>query len=148
MKLFFIFLLLSMLVIPTAVLVKPTAVAEIPTAQSRPTPQLNQAGDYSRTGHLRWIVVDSDTQGVNCRWSESMPSNWFSPSAHLPPMNVRQWGVVRQFSPNTVLTADQTPAGFVLIYDDRNLPWLKISIGDNDRICLVRANQRYIRPIH
>jgi len=111
------------------------------------TVQANPDGDYSRTDHKQWVVVDSDPAGLNCRWSDAMPDEWYAPDAQFPPMNIRQWPVVARFEPGTILTANLTPAGFVLLYDDRYLPWLKVSIGKNDRICLVRANQRFIRPV-
>ncbi|QEQ00557.1 hypothetical protein RHP47_03630 [Thermosynechococcus sp. QKsg1] len=57
-----------------------------------------------------------------------------------------RWPVVRRFPTGTVLRANITPAGFATITDSRGLPWLKVSIGDEDRICLVRANRRFIRP--
>jgi hypothetical protein len=40
-----------------------------------------------------------------------------------------------------------TPAGFATVTDEAHKPWLKVSIGASDRICFVRANQRYVRPL-
>lgn len=117
-------------------------------AQAAPRPTANANGDYAqRTSHRRWLVVDPDPRGLNCRWSRSMPLDWYAPHAQLPQMNVLQWQIVRRFPSNTVLTANTTPAGFATISDDRGFPWLKVSIGPEEQICLVRANRRYIRPI-
>ncbi|MGI0487982.1 hypothetical protein ACN4EK_21290 [Pantanalinema rosaneae CENA516] len=120
-----------------------------------PTPVLAQSvpvadstGDFSRrTSHEKWIVVDDDANGLNCRWSSAMPTEWYAPDAKYPRMNVREWSVVRRFPYNTVLVANMTPAGMVTLLDESNKPWLKVTIGDNDQICLVRANSSFIRPL-
>lgn len=104
-------------------------------------------GDYIGTDHRFWTVVDSDPNGLNCRWSEDNPEMWYSPGATFPNKNIANWPIVRRFDYGTVLTANQTPAGLVFFEDDRGLPWLKVSLGDRDRICLVRANRRYIVPL-
>lgn len=131
------------------------AIAKQPTSQpvpaiaqrtTAPIPTDNQ-GNYRRTSHLTWEVVDPDPAGLNCRWSDEMPVDWYSPAAKMPPMTVGSWPVVRTFAPGTTLKANITPAGFSALFDDNNQPWLKVSLGDNDEICLVRANQRFVRPV-
>lgn len=113
---------------------------------SVPTP--NDNGDYSSwTSHFDWIVIDPDAAGLNCRWSNAMPDDWYSPDAKWPRLNIREWSIVRQFPTNTHLIANGTPAGFVIIKDENNKPWLKVSIGADDKICLVRANSSFIRPV-
>ncbi|MDR5639202.1 MULTISPECIES: hypothetical protein [unclassified Thermosynechococcus] len=57
-----------------------------------------------------------------------------------------RWPVVHRFPTGTVLRANITPAGFATITDSRGLPWFKVSIGEENHICLVRANHRLIRP--
>ncbi|WP_460194366.1 hypothetical protein [Thermosynechococcus sp. FA-CM-4201] len=116
-------------------------------AQTPNLPQPNSNGDYiSRTSHRTWVVVDPDINGLNCRWSDKVPQEWYAPNARWPDLEIMRWPVVRRFPQGTVLTANITPAGFATITDSRGLPWLKVSIGDEDRICLVRANRRFIRP--
>ncbi|MDY6939394.1 MAG: hypothetical protein SWY16_17215 [Cyanobacteriota bacterium] len=129
----------------TALLVS-TAIAPVALAESAPV-QYDANGDYLSTDHLYWTVTDPDENGLNCRWSEDMPEAWYAPDAQFPLMNVREWEVVRSFDYGTVLMANRTPAGFVTLNDDRGLPWLKVSIGDNDEICLARANRDFIRPL-
>ncbi len=140
--------------------------AEAPTApptsspaprppQSRPPqsadpslPQADANGDYTRrNSHLTWVVVDPDPNGLNCRWSENMPTEWYAPDAVMPDQAVYNWTVVNRFSRDTVLAANITPAGFSTMMDNRGLPWLKVNIGPNDTICLVRANSRFVRPL-
>lgn len=111
-------------------------------------PKADENGDYiRRTQHRTWTVVDADPGGLNCRWSDAMPANWYSPDAQLPPLTIEQWPVVRQFRQGETLTSNITPAGFAMLIDDKNQPWLKVSLGAQDQICLVRANAQYIKPV-
>lgn len=112
------------------------------------TPKPDKNGDYSgRTSHQNWLVVDPDPNGLNCRWHSAAPSDWYSPAAQLPKTPIASWRIVRRFKKNTSLTANLAPAGFATMMDNRQKPWLKVSIGPNEQICLVRANAQYIRPI-
>jgi hypothetical protein len=125
------------------------ALCLIPTlAVAAPLPRPNSVGDYAqRTSHQSWVVVDPDPNGVNCRWSKAMPENWYAPDAKYPPLTIGQWAIVKRFRRNTILTANLTPAGFATMTDTLNKPWLKVSMGENDQICLVRANSKFIRPV-
>lgn len=116
-------------------------------AQPAPLPSPDRNGDYQRTGHELWVVSDTDANGLNCRWSRSIPADWVDPSARLPRMNVREWSVVRRFPQDTVLVANIAPAGFATMRDEDEKPWLKVRIGAESQICLVRANSDFIRPI-
>jgi hypothetical protein len=110
-------------------------------------PKSTTSGDYSaRTSHRHWVVVDPDPDGVNCRWSSAIPANWYDPGVKLPLATIDQWPVVRTYKRNSVVTSNITPAGFAILPDTQNRPWLKVSIGPNDQICLVRANSKYVRP--
>lgn len=115
------------------------------SAVQLPRPNLN--GDYLRNSHKSWVVVDPDPQGVNCRWSKTMPDNWYHPEAKLPPATFGQWETIRRFKKNAKLTAHLSPAGFVILYDTVRKPWLKVSLGANEKVCLVRANAKFIRPL-
>lgn len=119
-----------------------------PAVAQVPVPQADQDGNYSRTSYIQWAVVDPDLDGLSCRWSDAMPDDWYAPDAQFPAMNIRRWSVVQRFKQGTTLTANASPVGFVLLYDNRNLPWLKVSIGEGERICLVRANRRYVQPVN
>lgn len=120
-----------------------------PTASSpsQSLPVADIDGDYGRTNHRTWQVVDSDPNGLNCRWSALMPNDWYSPGTQFPNQNFGQWQMVRQFPRETTLTANLAPAGFAILYDEQQKPWLKVNIGENEQICLVRANAAYIQPI-
>ncbi|HIK35629.1 MULTISPECIES: hypothetical protein [unclassified Thermosynechococcus] len=109
-------------------------------AQTPNLPPPNRNGDYiSRTSHRTWVGVDPDINGLTCRWSDKVPQEWYAPKARWPDLEIMHWPLVRRFPRGTVLTA--TPAGFATITDSRGLPWLKVSIGEEERICLVRANR-------
>ncbi len=116
-----------------------------PAQAATELPSTNPAGDYNRTSHRYWVVVDPDPKGVNCRWSASAPQEWYRPDAQFE-TNFGKWDVVHRYERNQALLANITPAGFALINDSNNKPWLKVSLGNNDQICLVRANAKYIRP--
>ena len=115
------------------------------------TPKANGNGDFSRTVpanllHVNWVVVDSDPKGLNCRWSPQLPRReWDGANVIWPKANFEQWPVVRRFPKNTRLTAYHGPADSTMLNDTRGLPWVTVDLGD-DRACLVRANQRFIKP--
>jgi hypothetical protein len=109
-----------------------------------PTADLN--GNYPRNTHLGWLVVDRTPNGLGCRWSEQMPTNWYDPTARLPRLNIGEWEVVRRFGFGSRLRANPEPAGFTFLYDLDGRPWLKVNIGSDNRICLVRANANFILP--
>jgi hypothetical protein len=117
------------------------------TISAQDLPRPNQYGDYTRTSHTNWVVVDRDPRGLNCRLHEDFPTDWFAPHAIYPRMNVWTWNIVDRFVKGTHLLANISPAGFATMGDERNKPWLKVSIGDNEEICFVRANSTFIKPV-
>jgi hypothetical protein len=54
--------------IAAATLLLTIAISPTATAQM-PVPQPNADGDYPRTSHKLWRVVDADPDGLNCRSS-------------------------------------------------------------------------------
>lgn len=141
-------------------IVSPPSIAPTPapltpppsTPESQPSPIPNNSLpsgsiDYGgKTNRENWIVTDPDPNGVNCRWSSAIPKDWVNPSAKFPRLNIQEWTVVRQFPKNTELKANNSPAGLITIADENGQPWLKVSIGENDQICLVRANSQFVQP--
>jgi len=117
------------------------------SASAETLPQVDARGNYLRTSHRRWIVVDPDPAGLNCRWSDAVPDEWYSPAAQYPPMNLNAWPVVQQFPANTEFLANITPAGFAIMYYKNENPWLKVSLDEQDEICLVRAHSDYVKPV-
>ena len=116
-------------------------------ANGAPFPVADDSGDFSRrTGYNLWQVSDTDPAGVNCRWSPEMPEEWYSPATDWSDTDFQNWPVTRTFEYGTKLVSDGSPAGFMRVVDSRGLPWLKIKVGDNNQICLIRANTRYVVP--
>jgi hypothetical protein len=115
------------------------------------TPKANQNGDFTTSVPANifrnyWIVVDSDPRGLNCRWSPQLPPReWDADNVVWPTLNIEQWPVVRRFPKNTRLTVYHGHGGGTMLNDTRGLPWVTVDLGD-DRACLVRANQRFIKP--
>lgn len=118
-------------------------------------PKPDKNGDYkSKTGHMLWVVVDDDPNGLNGRLSNRQPMFFYAPREKSPGDSILDWPVIRRFKKGDVLIANTTPAGFALTTDNRGLPWLKVNIGaipTNDSggevICYVRANSKFIRPV-
>jgi hypothetical protein len=122
-------------------------------------PVANQQGDYTgllarQRGNLQsnWVVVDSDSQGLNCRMAQrfrsfyvnahDMPDELFARNKH----HVSQWQILTTFQRGERLRA---VAGNLnnqmMIADIQGKPWLPIVTKQGH--CFVRANSRFIKPI-
>ncbi len=98
------------------------------------------------------MVVDSDSQGLNCRMAHrfrsisvdglNAPYELFERNKH----NVSQWPVVTTFLRGERLQAvTGNLANQIMISDSQGKPWLPISTDKGN--CFVRANSRFIKPI-
>lgn len=117
------------------------------SALSIPGLPVAQADEFIKSSHKFWLVIDASPGGISCRWSEEMPKQWYAAQSVWPRMNIWDWPVIRTFTYGLVLVANQTPAGYVLLADDRGDSWLKVRIGDRDEICLVRAKPSLVMPL-
>jgi hypothetical protein len=122
-------------------------------------PVANQQGDYPvppgrarGNRQVNWVVVDSDSQGLNCRMAQKFrsisvdaldaPDELFARNKH----NVSQWPVVTVFRRGKRLEAvTGNNANQIMIADTQGKPWLPISTNNGN--CFVRANSRFIKPI-
>ncbi|MCC3583796.1 MAG: hypothetical protein JGK24_06820 [Microcoleus sp. PH2017_29_MFU_D_A] len=122
-------------------------------------PVANQQGDYTgllarQRGNrqVNWVVVDSDSQGLNCRMAQRFrsvsvdaldaPDELFEKNKH----NVSQWPVVTTFRRGQRLQAvTGNNANQIMIADSQGKPWLPISTDKGN--CFVRANSRFVKPI-
>ncbi|MEG4485842.1 hypothetical protein [Microcoleus sp. D2_18a_B4] len=122
-------------------------------------PVANKQGDYPvpparQRGNrqVNWVVVDSDSQGLNCRMAQRFrsisvdgldaPAELFERNKH----NVSQWAVVTAFRRGKRLQAvTGNNANQIMISDSQGKPWLPISTQKGN--CFVRANSRFIKPI-
>jgi len=105
-------------------------------------------GDYwKRTTHRFWMVVDRDHHGLNGRLSKEFPSNWEDPRSEWPKqMNIDEWPVVARFSRGSILNGTGGNMGIIFVKDIHGDSWMMVNTGIN-RICFVRANSRYIKPV-
>lgn len=101
---------------------------------------------------LNWLVVDSDSEGLNCRMAERFrsisadgvdaPAELFERNKH----NVSQWPVVTAFRRGQrLLAVTGNNANQIMIADSQGKPWLPVSTDKGN--CFVRANSRFIKPI-
>ncbi|MCC3408783.1 MAG: hypothetical protein JGK17_25045 [Microcoleus sp. PH2017_10_PVI_O_A] len=122
-------------------------------------PVANQQGDYPvppgrQRGNrqLNWVVVDSDSQGLNCRMAKGFqsvsvdgidaPDELFVRNKH----NVSQWPVVTTFRRGKRLEAvTGNNANQIVITDTQGKPWLPILTDKGN--CFVRYNSRFIKAI-
>ncbi len=122
-------------------------------------PVANPQGDYPvppararGNRQVNWLVVDSDSQGLNCRMAQrfrsisvdglNAPDELFQRNKH----NVSQWPVVTTFLRGERLQAvTGNFANQIMISDSQGKPWLPISTDKGN--CFVRANSRFIKPI-
>ncbi|MEP6488151.1 hypothetical protein NDI43_05035 [Microcoleus vaginatus GB2-A3] len=122
-------------------------------------PVANKQGDYpvppgGQRGNrqVNWLVVDSDSKGLNCRMAKRFrsisvdgldaPAELFERNKH----NVSQWPVVTTFRRGERLQAvTGNNANQIMIADSQGKPWLPISTDKGN--CFVRANSSFIKPI-
>ena len=113
-------------------------------AQATEVPRPNTNGDFLTTqmqGNrgtyqiTRWIVVDRDSNGLNCR----TPAN----------RTIMNGQIVARFSYGSVLEAVLEPGSTnAIITGDNNRPWLQVRFSETEGTCYVRANAKYIAPIN
>jgi hypothetical protein len=122
-------------------------------------PVANPQGDYPvppararGNRQVNWVVVDSDSQGLNCRMAQRFrsisvdaldaPDELFEKNKH----NVSQWPVVTTFRRGKWLQAvTGNNANQIMIADSQGNPWLPISTDKGN--CFVRANSRFVKPV-
>lgn len=123
----------------------------IPVANKQgdyPVPPARQRGNRQ----VNWLVVDSDSKGLNCRMAQRFrsisvdgldaPAELFERNKH----NVSQWPVVTAFRRGERLQAvTGNNANQIMIADSQGKPWLPVSTDKGN--CFVRANSRFIKPI-
>ncbi|MEG4289277.1 hypothetical protein Q5692_33900 [Microcoleus sp. C2C3] len=121
-------------------------------------PAANQQGDYPvpaarQRGNrqVNWVVVDSDSQGLNCRMAQrfrSVSVDGIDASAELferNKHNVSQWLLLTVFRGERLQAVTGNNANKITIADPGGKPWLPIFTGKGN--CFVRANSRFIKPI-
>jgi hypothetical protein len=112
-------------------------------------PQPNEQGDYQRTSHRYWEVVDPDPKGLNCRMSEYSIQEIQNPGSKVE-LDIDNWPVVGTLKQGDNFEIYLGPSGSGVLYDRQNQPWFFVEKSDDSdppSNCFVRANSRFVKPI-
>ena len=115
---------------------------------SLPQPLAN--GDYQRSPHLSWEAKAPNVQGVDCRMLKNTTYSELENPGNQTELNIENWPVVGQLKPGQNFEMNLGPAGFGIVYDTKQQPWIyveKANETDAPSHCFVRANQRFVQPI-
>lgn len=102
-------------------------------------------GDYRRTPHVFWEVVDPDPPGLNARQHPKFPRASEIETASWPEGRVSDWPVVAKIPKGTVLQALSGNVGVLWYRDTSGAVWLLVHHGQG--LVFVRWNQRFVRPV-
>jgi hypothetical protein len=118
-------------------------------SQNSRLPQPNNRGDYRRTPHRTWKVVDVDPNGLNCRMINMTYNELINPRNNIE-LDIVNWPIVGTLKQEQRFRINSGPAGFGVMYDTRNQPWIFVeqTLGNNAvNQCFVRANDQFVQPI-
>jgi hypothetical protein len=129
--------------------VLPVAQETITVAEKPSLPEPNENGDYRRSPHQTWKVVDIDPNGLNCRMIDMTYDELIDPSNDVE-LDIINWPVVGTLKQEQKFKINLGPAGFGVVYDTRQKPWIFVDqtmdSGDVNQ-CFVRANQKFVQPV-
>lgn len=139
---------------------KPTASATQKPSPTTPTSQVNQApqselpkpnaqGDYQRTSHKYWQIVDPSGKGVTCRMGKSSIEQIQTPGNSVT-LDIANWPVIGTFKQGQNFEINSGPAGFGVLPDDKRQPWIyveKSAVQGAPSKCFVRANSSSVKPV-
>jgi hypothetical protein len=112
-------------------------------------PEPNAQGDYQRTSHRYWQVVDADPKGLNCRMGKYSIQEIQNPGNDID-LNIGSWPVVGILKQGQKFEIYLGPSGSGVLYDAQNQPWFFVE-KTFDRgapsSCFVRANSKFIQPV-
>jgi hypothetical protein len=114
-----------------------------------PLPTPNSSGDYSRSPHTTWQVVDNDPKGLSCRMGKYSYEQIIDPRSSMR-LNIVDWPVVGIFKRGQNFEIELGPAGFGILKDNRNKPWIFVKRSSDKgapKNCFVRANSSFVRPV-
>ncbi|WP_254174363.1 hypothetical protein [Planktothrix pseudagardhii] len=113
-----------------------------------PQPQAN--GDYQRSPHSSWEATNPNAQGIDCRMLGNTPYEKLENPSNKTELNIENWPVVGQLKPGQDFEINLGPAGFGVVYDTKQQPWIYVEKTNETGApshCFVRANQRFVQPI-
>ncbi len=65
-------------------------------------------------------------------------------------LNIENWPVVGKLTPGQDFEINLGPAGFGVVYDTKQQPWIYVEKTDQTSApshCFVRANRQFVQPI-
>jgi hypothetical protein len=136
----------------TTATAKPSPTTAIPQANQSPAnnlPKPNAKGDYSRTYHKFWQIVDTGGKGVSCRMGKATIEQIQTPE-FSGVLDISSWPVIGNFKQGQSFEINLGPAGFGILPDTKKEPWIfveKTSEQGAPTKCFVRANSSFVKPI-
>ncbi len=112
-------------------------------------PQPNERGEYQRTSHRYWQVVDSDPNGLNCRMGAHSIEEIENPGSKVD-LNIGSWPIVGTLKQGEKFEIYLGPSGLGVLYDDRHQPWFFVEKSEGIagvRNCFVRARDSFVQPV-
>jgi len=137
---------------PTTTTAKPSPTTATPQANESPAnnlPKPNAKGDYSRTYHKFWQIVDTSGKGVSCRMGKATIEEIQTPE-FSGVLDISSWPVIGNFKQGQSFEINLGPAGFGILPDTKKEPWIfveKTSEQGAPTKCFVRANSSFVKPI-
>ena len=137
---------------PTTATPKPSPTTATPKPNQSPEdnlPKPNAKGDYSRTYHKFWQIVDTSGKGVSCRMGKSTIEQIQTPE-FSGVLDIGNWPVIGNFKQGQSFEINLGPAGFGILPDTKKEPWIfveKTSEQGAPNKCFVRANSSFVKPI-
>jgi len=111
-------------------------------------PQAN--GDYRRSPHSSWKATNPNPQGIDCRMLGNTTYSQLENPSNKTELNIENWPVVGKLSAGQDFEINLGPAGFGVVYDTKQQPWIYVEKTDQTAApshCFVRANQQFVQPI-
>ena len=112
-------------------------------------PQPNERGEYQRTSHRYWQVVDSDPNGLNCRMGTHSIEEIENPGSKID-LNIGSWPVVGTLKQGEEFEIYLGPSGLGVLYDKQHQPWFFVEKSqgiDGPANCFVRAHSSFVQPV-
>jgi len=113
-------------------------------------PQPRANGDYQRSPHFSWEAAQSNPQGIDCRMLGNTNYSQLENPSNKTELNIENWPVVGKLTPGQDFEINLGPAGFGVVYDTKQQPWIYVEKTDQKAApshCFVRANRQFVQPI-
>lgn len=119
----------------------------ISSVAAAPLPRAYSGGDYWVRNENTWMDWEVTCPQLVGRLTPQWPSDEEVAGATLGvDWAVARWPEVTRFSKGQTLRVKPDSAGGFLIKDLDGNSWMKVDLGEG-KICFVRANARFVKPI-